>query len=751
MISLQPVLADILPPQLLAQLPAVLAQLPDTIPVTYTSSTTSTVFADSEIGAPIKAGSAQEITVGISLGAPIEVPFSTIDLTATDASVRDMADDTASKADTLNLVETILPIGLAGLGVVLLVAALLLARRAGQGGGTTPAPAPGREHAGPGLTSAESGPAWVPRPATPRCECETSRAVSGSRTASLLPGRIRKNAVTAQDGAPSVPGPDGSLRRPSRRRPAGRRRTTRRRASRPAPGPGTHRTTGVKRPEAPRAAGRRALFPPEPVSSPGRRPWKRGRPAAMASSRTPARRPAAARRALLTLLAAGGLAFAPLPAAADPDSPTPPQQAAELVADRARDLEVVSEQVNEAREQLGAQRGGRARRRARSPPPRPPSPRPATRSAPSPAAPGPATGWRARGDAHQQSAEELLDRVGTLQTIAGTTAASWASAQHGRGRTPTGRRPRRSSRRRGGRRWSDQVAAQQDDLDAPGRRLQGRLRAADRRGAAAARAAAERRRGAGRAERAARTDRGARPPLRRRRGRGAPRAGVAGGSAAARTAVSTALAQVGDPYSWGAAGPNAFDCSGLTQYAYAAAGISLPHSSGMQSRMGVPVSRSALQPGDLLFFYSPVSHVGDVRRQRPDGARLDLGPPVKSRRSTPCPATTAPAASPADGRARRRLLKGSALVPHGIATRDGLRGTSVSATIRCRPVPLEYAHRSYEQAVNSPKRELRVFTPEEGATGHIGLDHLPHVSAFIADWAADTFAELKGLTNTARA
>jgi pimeloyl-ACP methyl ester carboxylesterase len=59
-----------------------------------------------------------------------------------------------------------------------------------------------------------------------------------------------------------------------------------------------------------------------------------------------------------------------------------------------------------------------------------------------------------------------------------------------------------------------------------------------------------------------------------------------------------------------------------------------------------------------------------------------------------------------------------------------------------RQIPLEMAHRSYDQAVNSPKRELRVFTPEEGATEHIGLDHLPHVSTFIADWVADTFAEL---------
>ncbi len=59
-----------------------------------------------------------------------------------------------------------------------------------------------------------------------------------------------------------------------------------------------------------------------------------------------------------------------------------------------------------------------------------------------------------------------------------------------------------------------------------------------------------------------------------------------------------------------------------------------------------------------------------------------------------------------------------------------------------RQIPLEYAHRSYDQAVNSPKRELRVFTPEEGATEHIGLDHLPYVSSFIADWVADTFSEL---------
>jgi len=89
----------------------------------------------------------------------------------------------------------------------------------------------------------------------------------------------------------------------------------------------------------------------------------------------------------------------------------------------------------------------------------------------------------------------------------------------------------------------------------------------------------------------------------------APQAAKAPGQAA-QVAVDTAMAQIGDPYVWAAAGPDAFDCSGLTQYAYAAAGISLPHSSSMQSQMGTPVSRSELQPGDLVFFYSPVSHVG---------------------------------------------------------------------------------------------------------------------------------------------
>jgi len=57
-----------------------------------------------------------------------------------------------------------------------------------------------------------------------------------------------------------------------------------------------------------------------------------------------------------------------------------------------------------------------------------------------------------------------------------------------------------------------------------------------------------------------------------------------------------------------------------------------------------------------------------------------------------------------------------------------------------RQIPVEYAHRSYQQAVHSPRRELRIFTAAEGGAEHIGLDHLPHVATCIADWVADVFA-----------
>jgi cell wall-associated NlpC family hydrolase len=78
---------------------------------------------------------------------------------------------------------------------------------------------------------------------------------------------------------------------------------------------------------------------------------------------------------------------------------------------------------------------------------------------------------------------------------------------------------------------------------------------------------------------------------------------------AAKVAVWTALGQRGDPYVYGAEGPSAFDCSGLTQYSWRKAGVYLPHSSRLQSTTGRFVSKSYLRAGDLVFFYSPVSHV----------------------------------------------------------------------------------------------------------------------------------------------
>ncbi len=80
-------------------------------------------------------------------------------------------------------------------------------------------------------------------------------------------------------------------------------------------------------------------------------------------------------------------------------------------------------------------------------------------------------------------------------------------------------------------------------------------------------------------------------------------------SGAAAQAVAYALAHVGSSYVWGAEGPNSFDCSGLMLAAYRSAGISLPHSSAAQSGVGRPVSRADLQPGDLIFWYSPIHHV----------------------------------------------------------------------------------------------------------------------------------------------
>jgi cell wall-associated NlpC family hydrolase len=116
------------------------------------------------------------------------------------------------------------------------------------------------------------------------------------------------------------------------------------------------------------------------------------------------------------------------------------------------------------------------------------------------------------------------------------------------------------------------------------------LRAADRRRAAAAAAARP----------------AASPPPADTSSPVSPPKGVSGNVAAV---IRYAYAQIGKPYRWGATGPDAFDCSGFTMMAWAQAGVSLPHSSRAQIGIGRRVTKGELQPGDLIFRYSPISHV----------------------------------------------------------------------------------------------------------------------------------------------
>ena len=74
--------------------------------------------------------------------------------------------------------------------------------------------------------------------------------------------------------------------------------------------------------------------------------------------------------------------------------------------------------------------------------------------------------------------------------------------------------------------------------------------------------------------------------------------------------VDAASTRVGSPYVWGATGPNSFDCSGLTSWAYQEAGISIPRTSQAQIGGGTQVAKADLQPGDIVAFYSGATHVG---------------------------------------------------------------------------------------------------------------------------------------------
>ncbi|WP_434595320.1 NlpC/P60 family protein [Streptomyces sp. A5-4] len=81
-------------------------------------------------------------------------------------------------------------------------------------------------------------------------------------------------------------------------------------------------------------------------------------------------------------------------------------------------------------------------------------------------------------------------------------------------------------------------------------------------------------------------------------------------AAKAEKVLAYARAQVGKPYVWGAAGPSSYDCSGLTQGAWKAAGVDLPRTTWDQVKVGTRIATGSLKPGDLVFFYDDISHVG---------------------------------------------------------------------------------------------------------------------------------------------
>ena len=337
----------------------------------------------------------------------------------------------------------------------------------------------------------------------------------------------------------------------------------------------------------------------------------------MARSLDPARRPlVTARRALVAAVAAGGLAFTPLPAAADPQ-PATSVEAAALVAARAHDLEILTEQFNEAREELAATR--EAADRAAQELVAAEAALAGAREQVRAVAYGAYTGERLaplEAMLTSDSPDELLDRIGMLRTIADHNGQVLGRAEQTAADADRAKASAQDIATRA-QAQVDRVAAQKDDLDAQIAVYQAAYERLSEEEQRASRAAAERhaaeQAAAAQAAAAQAAGSGAaasRPAPAAPKAAAPPAAPVLGGSAAAQKAVDTAMAQIGDPYVWGAAGPDAFDCSGLVQYAYAAAGISLPHSSRMQSTMGAPVSRDALQPGDLVFFYSPVSHVG---------------------------------------------------------------------------------------------------------------------------------------------
>jgi cell wall-associated NlpC family hydrolase len=288
-----------------------------------------------------------------------------------------------------------------------------------------------------------------------------------------------------------------------------------------------------------------------------------------------------------------GVLLSTLPAQAAPNTVA---EAAGLVAARGHDLEVITEEFNEAREMLAAQT--RAAQEAAAVVEKATADLVAAQQQVRGIARAAYTGegqGSLRALLTSQSADALVDRVATLETIArhqngilGRAATANVAAAQARAVAAKSAAEAQAQ--------FDQVSAQQADLEtqiAEYQAVYDRLSAQEQASVTAL---------GHHEDRASRDERTAEVP---------PVSGpVVANSQAAQIAVDTAMAQRGKPYLWAAGGPGSFDCSGLVQYAYAAAGIGLPHSSRMQAGMGRSVSRDQLQPGDLVAFYSPISHIG---------------------------------------------------------------------------------------------------------------------------------------------
>jgi cell wall-associated NlpC family hydrolase len=290
----------------------------------------------------------------------------------------------------------------------------------------------------------------------------------------------------------------------------------------------------------------------------------------------------------VTLAGLAVLALVPLPAHAAPTS----GDVATLMAARAHDLEKVTEGFNRARDELAAQQtkaqaAQKASEQARA---ALVQARQQVRGIARSAYTGDSSSFAAL--ITSTSATEFIDRVSTLDKLGTRSTAVLSSVQKISDSAAQAETTAQKSvaQARG---TFDTVKGQQSALQAQIAQYQAdfdRLSAQERQATltSAVQAAS---RG---------TDRAVLAPV----------GPVAAPSQVAQTVVNTALAQRGKPYVWAAAGPGSYDCSGLVMYAFAAAGIRLPHNAEMQAAAGQRISASQLAPGDLIFYYSPIGHVG---------------------------------------------------------------------------------------------------------------------------------------------